>query len=100
MAYVQVPSVNGFGGFSWGKLTTWVGNTAAAVVSGDKTKITAQLTQAIPGATVSPAKPPAPPVQPGLMAPGGFVEKNQTMLIVAAAGLALFLVMGRKMGRR
>lgn len=33
---------------------------------------------------------------PGLFDPGGFVEKNQTVLLLVAAGLAAFLIMKRK----
>jgi hypothetical protein len=95
--------VSGFGnydGFSLGKLTKWVGGTVAAVATGNVAALTAQVTAAIPGATAKPvAQPVVPPKPPGLFAPGGFVEKNQTTLLVVAAGLGAFLLFGRK-GRR
>ena len=36
---------------------------------------------------------------PGTFSPGGFIEQNQTVLLLAAAGLAAFLVLKRR-GRR
>ena len=102
MAYVHVANGNGFGGFSFSKLTKWVGNTAAAIASKDPARITAQFAQAIPGAI--PATPkliaPVPPAGTSPFAPGGFVAKNQTVLLLAAAGLGAFLLFGRRMGRR
>ena len=99
MAYVTVPN---YGGFSFSKLTKWVSNTASAIASKDAGRITAQLTQAIPGAI--PATPKmvalAPPAAPGMFAPGGFMQKNQTALLLAAAGLGAFFIFGRRMGRR
>ena len=102
MAYVHVANGNGFGGFSFSKLTKWVGNTAAAIASKDTARITAQLTQAIPGAIPAAPKPitPANPAGMSPFAPGGFVAKNQTVLLIATAGLGAFLLFGRRMGRR
>lgn len=37
---------------------------------------------------------------PGLFDPGGFVEQNQTALLLVAAGLGAFLIMRRKGGGR
>jgi len=38
--------------------------------------------------------------EPGLFSPGGFVDRNQTYLLLGAAGLAAFLFLGRRGGRR
>lgn len=93
----------GFGdydGFSLSKLTTWLGGTVTAIASGNTAAIAAQAQAAIPGSSKKVTAPvPPKPVAVGVFSPGGFVEQNQTVLLLAAAGLAAFLVLGRK-GRR
>ena len=49
-----------------------------------------------PSAPVATATP--MPYAEGTFAPCGFVERNQTVLILGAGALALYLVMGRRRG--
>jgi hypothetical protein len=54
---------------------------------------------AIRGSQVKTPAVATPPVTaPGLFSPGGFIEKNQTVLLLAAAGLAAFFVLGKRRG--
>lgn len=50
------------------------------------------------GGSSAPA-PVKPTAAPGLFAPGGFVQRNQTVLLLVAAGLVVLLVT-RKKGRK
>lgn len=88
---MNVADFNGYDGFSFKRLTKWVGRAATGIAKGDYSA----LAEAIPGAPAArhqaPLAPLAPPKPPGAFAPGGFVEKNQTVLLIAAAGFAALL---------
>lgn len=99
--------VSGFGsldGFSLRKLGRWVDPTAKnsglrKTLRGETTEITGLINGAKDAAGALKGgnkQPKLPGSQPGLFAPGGFVEKNQTFLLIGAAGLAALLFLKRR----
>jgi hypothetical protein len=98
--------VSGFGsldGFSLRKLGRWVDPTAKnsglrKTLRGETTEITGLISGAKDAANVIKGKqqPKLPGSKPGLFEPGGFVEKNQTFLLIGAAGLAALLFLKRR----
>jgi len=65
-----------------------------SMVAGQQSQATAQQAAAqaaAQGGITSPG---------GVLGPGGFVEKNQTILLLVAAGLGIFLLMGKRKGRK
>ncbi len=77
---------------------TIVGKVLNGNISGAASS-TAKLLSGGGGSASAPKPAPVTVASPGLFSPGGFVEKNQTVLLLAAAGLVAILVMKRK-GRR
>lgn len=74
------------------------GKLLAGNVSGATKDAVALVTK--PSAPTATAQPLPESYGAGMMAPGGFFERNQTVLILGAGALALFLVMGRRRGGR
>jgi hypothetical protein len=102
MAYVTVPTFQsaaeneGFGDL-WGSIVS----TAQSIIPAHT--VVGNLIGATgakgPTPAVTPVKPVAP-VSPGLLAPGGFLAQNQTVLLLGAAALVAILVLGRMPRRK
>ena len=74
------------------------------IVGGDVGQAFTDIGTALPAPSVPAIPPVTKPTSPigaitapgGALGAGGFVEKNQTLLLLGAAALVVFLVMGRR----
>jgi hypothetical protein len=61
-------------------------------------QVAGQVINVVNGKKSAPVATPPATTPPGMFAPGGFIEKNQTVLLLAAAALAAFFVIGKRRG--
>ncbi len=100
---MNVADFNGYDGISFRKLGRWIDPTAKnsglrKTLRGETTEITGLLQGAKDaiGAAKGNPKPLTVAKPPGLFAPGGWVEQNQTYLLAWAGALAILYFVAAK----